>query len=69
MVRWLVSRKEREERARDVAYMRELERDIAKEKTHTASDERRAQLLAEAKKRNHVVESLVLGFKLRGHGA
>jgi hypothetical protein len=68
VVRWLISKKEREEHARDIAYMKELEHDIAKETAHTAHDERRAKLLAEAKSRNHVVESLVLGFKLRGHG-
>lgn len=68
MVRWLVSRKERVERARDIAYMKELEHDIAAEAAHTPGDKRCAKLLAEAKSRNHVVESLVLGFKLRGHG-
>ena len=68
MIRWLMSRKARAERARDVAYMEQLALDIATEAAHTPQDARRAKLLAEAKSRNHVVESLVLGFKLRGHG-
>lgn len=67
MIRWLMGRRAKEERERSEAYIRMLDREIAEELARTPGDTIRADLLHQARERNHVVESLVLGFKMRGH--